>query len=96
MVYVRRNRPPLFPKMRIWNKTTNPVYVGIKTANAAGIWLAPKGDDGASIDLVGIDFTHENTVNALKRLVRTGVIGIHQVSGFYEAYSIPTTSPAPQ
>jgi len=93
MVYVRRNKRPLFPEMRIWNKTGSPIYIGLKTANIKGITLAANGELGDSVDLYGIDFTDTNTVRTLYRLAANNIIGVAQLNTFYTAYAVPTTTP---
>lgn len=89
----RRRNYADFPVFRVWNLTNQVVYLGVKTGNAAGVYLAPKGQPGDKIDLKGVDLSDRQTVRVLKSLVAADKIGIHQVSGFFGAYQIPTTSP---
>jgi len=94
MVYVRRNHPPKFPKLKILNLTSGVLYLGIKTPKFSGIYLAPKGQTGDNVTLVGVDLTDKATVRVLTQLVSEQKIMVDLVEGFYAAYSlsVPTST----
>jgi len=92
MPYVRRNHPPAYPKLRITNLTNQVLYVGIKTANVAGVYLAPNGQTGDRITLLGVDLTDKNTVNVLTTLARLDKILVEQVGDFYTSYQVTTST----
>ena len=94
MVYVRRNHPPQYPKLKISNLTSSVLYLGIKTSKFSGIYLAPKGQTGDNVTLVGVDFTDKPTVRVLTQLVEDQKIMVDLVEGFYQAYSlaVPTST----
>lgn len=92
MPYIRRNHPPAYPKLRITNLTNKVLYVGLKTANAAGVYLAPYGQTGDKITLTGVDFTDKNTVNVLTTLAKLDKIRVEQLGDFYTSYQVTTST----
>lgn len=72
----RKSRPVYFPKIVVTNLTNQPLYIGVKSRESSGVYLAPSGSDGDEITLEGIDWSDIRIVRTLGNLYTNGKISI--------------------
>ena len=61
-----RRKPPAFPPIFVANMTNNYLYLGFRTADKNGVWLAPKGQVGYYTVLKGLDLSDERVIKTLR------------------------------
>lgn len=93
----RKRRVPVFPKIRITNLTNEVLYIGIRTKQGTGIYLAPSGQPGSSIDVEGLDLADEKVLVTLGNLYTTGKVNYTVLQTFTDALlsvrGVTTTTP---
>lgn len=81
----RKSRPVYFPKIVVTNLTNQPLYIGVKSRESSGVYLAPSGSDGDEITLEGIDWSDIRIVRTLGNLYTNEKISITLADSLTEA-----------
>lgn len=87
-----RRKAPLYPVLRVTNKTAGILYVGIPSRDRNGTYLAPSGQTGDYIDLYGVDLADERIVGTVRKLAGSGAVIVSVVGDLYSSLSVTTTT----
>lgn len=87
----KRNVAP-FPKVKVTNLTDAPLFIGIKSDKASGVWLGPNGQSTDNFTFIGLDLSDPRVRNTLRDLANTGKVTITVVETLDKAIGITTST----